>query len=160
MNPDGASRILFSREGEFTPALEEALFSELRLAVESGALPKNAVRIAIELVQNLRLHGGGGGHFTIRSDAASLILESANPLPQAAAEELVARIRALPRGSDAAQAARKRRRETLPPGAKGAGLGLLEIAHLAGEMEAVAQPLSGGNSLLVIRAILQHKFTS
>ncbi len=159
MKPEGESRILFSREGEFTPALAEALFGELRLAAETGAISKNAVRIAIEMVQNLRLHGGGSGSFRVMGDGGRLILESANPVPNAVAAEVTRQIRTLPRGEQAGLAARNKRREVLPPEATGAGLGLLEIAHLSDEVEADVRPLSGGNSLLVIRAILQHKFT-
>jgi hypothetical protein len=159
MKPEGEFRILFFREGEFTPALAEALFGELRLAAEAGTISKNAVRIAIEMVQNLRLHGGGRGIFRVMGGGGRLILESANPVPGAVAAKLVKQIHALPRGEQAALAARERRRNALPPDAVGAGLGLLEIAHLAGELDAAAEPLPGGDSLLVIRAILQHKLS-
>jgi hypothetical protein len=156
MNAPESPRILFGREGEFTPAFSEELFAQLRAAASAGTIPKNAVRVAIELIQNLSLHGDGHGTFRLLTGTGGLVVETRNLADAASAEKAAGIVRFRGTGN-IPEEIRRRRRLPLPEDAKGAGLGLLEVRRLSsGGVEVAVEPQTGGHSLLVIRAFLQH----
>ena len=156
-----SGKTLLRHEGEISAARSEELFDEARRFVDSGELPRAAFRILVELVQNLRLHGGAKGRVTVVRRDDTIVLESENAAPREAAEKVrqlseYANLHA----ADIADVIRRTRLAARTDAAQGAGLGIFEMRRESREpIETSALPLPDGNSVLVIRASLKHKIT-
>lgn len=133
-----------------------------REAVNAGAAPRALVTALVELTQNLRIHGGADGQVSVRREAAGWTLETRNCVEPSIAEhvlEAVAAVNACDANS-LHSLMRERRRAPLQPGAKGAGLGLLQLRRIAtGPLSVRVIPPCGGEgkSGLVITMYLAHK---
>ena len=161
MPESGESRFLLTHEGELTPVRTGALFDAMRKLAAEGVVPKSAVRSLIELVQNVRLHGGGSGSVRVTAGHGYIEIETVNRTAAAEAEKVLRLVREANELGDAvAETIRRRRFEKLPEGARGAGLGLLEIRrHCTSELQAETSDAGNGDSFLVLRARLEHKGT-
>ncbi len=156
-----ACETLIRHEGPLSEADAERLYAKVREAVEQGGAPRAVMVAAIELVQNLRLHGGSEGAVCVAQEAEHWRIETRNRCAATDAArvlETVARVNAAS-PEQLRQEIRERRRAVLPQDARGAGLGLLELRRIAFGLLASCDPEPGsaGKSVLVIEARLSHK---
>jgi len=159
MTDKGASNLLLFHDGELTPVRTGAIFDSMKKMAAAGVLPKSAVRVVIELVQNVRLHGGGRGSVRVSEEGGIVEIETSNRTSTAEAARVLERVReANSFGDSLPEVIRRRRFEVLPESARGAGLGILEVRkHCCCGISVESNDTGAGDSCLVMRARLQHK---
>gem|GEM_PF-3150147 len=149
---------LILHKGKLPLRQSELLLEQMRGLVEAGQVPRAAFRIFVELVQNIRLHGGASGSVHVWTEDGLIHIEAANP---ASADDIRkvtdmiayanAQVDELPR------IIRTRRSKPVATESNGAGLGILEIRRLCPQdLKVFERELSSGNSELVIRASMPH----
>jgi hypothetical protein len=147
---------LLEHKGELTLQDSEALFETMRGYVSAGIVSRGAMRVFVEMVQNLRLHGGANGGVRVIRFPGALFIETENTTSLGNARHVVRTVFAANASlGGIRELIHKKREEPAQPGSCGAGLGFLEIRrHCSDDIEVIAEPLGDGNYELVIRAVL------
>lgn len=160
-SPHSLSTILFTHDGEISPARGEEMLGIVQGLADKGDIPRAAFRVFVELEQNIRLHGGAKGNLTLSRHGEFVVVQSRNAAPESAAQAVLKTVEdANHHAEDLAAIMRAIRARPLAEGAQGAGLGLYEIRrHSCRDVEAVMIPANDGNSELVITVTLKHKST-
>jgi len=157
--PESAKEVFIERDGEISADDADVMYAKMRALAKSGRLPKRAVRVFIEMVQNLRLHGGGSGRVSAFSDSNCIFVRTVN----AADEETVKHVESLAYFANAhaeelPSIIQKRRAMPMKQTSDSAGLGILEIRRLCGyDLQASSMARADGHLELVIVARMNHK---
>ena len=152
-------RIIIEREGTISSADADEMYATMRALAEAGNLPKRAVRIFIEMVQNLRLHGGGVGCVSVVADGDLLVIRTTNAADAETVDKVVNLVEfANAHAEHLTSVIQKMRAMPMKQNAYGAGLGIFEIRRLCGcDMAVSSKPRPDGYLELVIAARLNHK---
>lgn len=161
------ARSVLSYQGFISQAVVEDLGNFVRNQLPP-ADSRRVFAVFVELSQNILRYStvrddhpdGERGHglIAIEEMGEKIVVSSANPVVPgqvARVQAWVERIRSLD-GEGLRQLFIERRRGEPPPGSKGAGLGLIDIARrCGGELLCESCPLDGpGGELLVLRAVI------
>jgi hypothetical protein len=159
--PHSADTLLFDHDGEISPAKAEEMLGFVQGLADAGRIPRSAFRVFVELLQNIRLHGGAQGGISIVRGCDCITVRTRNTVPDSVAQEVLRKVSDANRHAEnLANVMRAIRARPLPEGAQGAGLGLYELRRLAcRDVEACIVPEINGNSGLVITVTLKHKST-
>lgn len=158
---DKPDETLLTYEGEIPLSRSEEMFGEMRALAAAGKIPRSAFRAFLELVQNIRLHGGAKGKISVFTYGELVIIQTRNTAP----DNVAAKVRgavdyANQHAGSLASVMREIRNSPVPNGANGAGLGLFEIRRQScNNIELVVNTIDEGNSELVITVTLKHKST-
>ena len=150
---------LLKHEGEITLADSERMFALMYELVTAGQVPRSAFRAFVELVQNIRIHGGAKGAVKVWVEQDAVMVQAVNEAPQ----EAVATVHNIiyfinENAEDIISIMRELRNAQIEPDAKGAGLGLMELRRLSGHDLLISDAGADLNkSVLVITVRLDHK---
>lgn len=119
---------------DLTSELAEELLARFRECVTAGKHPRRLFGVTVEMLQNLRLHAQGPMQIQVVLKQDAYVVTTENVVDAETAAHLSNRLDAINRMSEAQlkEAITKRRRAHLPPGSRGAGIGLMEIRRLSG----------------------------
>jgi hypothetical protein len=160
VTPGTDEDILLQHKGPLSQQESEGLFDRIREMAEAGSIPRAAFRAFVELVQNLRLHGGASGDITMWREPGAILIRTSNDATPEMLEHMHAVIDFInDHAKDIHSMMRELRGVELSPFARGAGLGLMEVRRLSGSdiLLSKANSESSTNSGLVITVRLEHK---
>jgi hypothetical protein len=155
-NPD---EILILYEGEISLADSERMFAQIRCMVDAGKLPRSALRVLIEMVQNVRLHGGARGSVVVWDKPGAIFVQTRNKASADAITTVHNMINFINvHAADIIAMMRELRKAEVSPESQGAGLGLMELRRLSGhDIFVSGEAADLFKSELVITVRLDHK---
>jgi hypothetical protein len=157
--PDSCREMLASRDGLISAADADDLFAIMQDFVEAGKISRGVMRVFIEMVQNLRLHGGARGSVWTYVEGPFVIIVTANEADLKTikkVEDLAGY--ANTHAEELPSIIQKCRAMPMKQNEVGASLGFLEIRRLCGyDIQVSTRAHPQGHLELVIAAKLNHK---